>query len=187
MTRPLIERCTDTIAFRLALALAGLAVVPVLLMGVQATLIGGAMLFGGRSALELEHAAVALLSVGGALGFVGFLRSPWGVKAPDRHNVTATLVFLAAGVLAALSVAAFVLATAAASWLEPWGSSVWLVLGALFAMANLVWALAGLASMQRLVRRYAQHTGRVFDGLPVLILFVAIALATAAALATVTL
>jgi hypothetical protein len=38
--------------------------------------------------------------------------------------------------------------------------------------------------MQRLTRRYAEHTGRAFDGIPAALLCVAIALAAAAALVT---
>jgi hypothetical protein len=61
------------------------------------------------------------------------------------------------------------------------------VLGALFAAANLVWAVAGIARIQRLLNRYAEKTGRAFDGLPVVLLFTAIALVIAAALKTLTL
>ena len=38
--------------------------------------------------------------------------------------------------------------------------------------------------MQVLMRRHWERTGHVFDGLPVLLLFVALTLATAAALTT---
>ena len=62
-----------------------------------------------------------------------------------------------------------------------------LVGSALFAAANLTWAIGGAAWMQRLPRRYAEETGRVFDGLPVLLMFVSVALAISAALATTTL
>ena len=189
MHRHAIDRWTDTTIFRVALGLAALAVVPVLLAGVNTTVIATAVLLAGSGRMELglEQAGFALVSVGGVLGFLGYLRARWAAKDPRRHNVTATLIFLAAGVLAALSVAGFVLVTAVASWREPWGSGVWLVLGALFATANAVWALAGIAWMQRLARRYTEHTGRAFDGLPALLLFVAVALATAAALAVTTL
>ena len=55
MHRALIDRCTDTTPFRLALLCAALAVVPVLLMGVATTLIGGVVvMLGGPSGVELE-------------------------------------------------------------------------------------------------------------------------------------
>jgi hypothetical protein len=41
--------------------------------------------------------------------------------------------------------------------------------------------------MQRLPQRYAEKTGRAFDTLPAMLLFVTLALATAAALMTTTL
>jgi len=187
MHRHVIDRWTDATTFGVMLIFAGLAVVPVLAMGVLTTVIGGTVVLIERSPVELEQAVFALLSVGGALGFLGYLRARWGARDPRQHNITATLACLAAGVLAALSVAGFVLVTAVASWREPWGSAVWLVLGALFATANVVWALAGIGWMQRLARRYAEHTGRPFDGLPALLLLVAVALATTAALAATTL
>jgi hypothetical protein len=61
------------------------------------------------------------------------------------------------------------------------------VLGALFVLANLLWAFAGIAWMQRLMDRYAERTGQAFDGLPVVLLFTALALAIAATLKTITL
>ncbi len=80
------------------------------------------------------------------------------------------------------------------SWLTPWGSNVWLGLGALFVAANTVWALAGAAWMQRLTRGRTEHelvggepVGRAFDSLPVVLLLVAIALTIAAVFVTVTL
>ena len=36
---------------------------------------------------------------------------------------------------------------------------------------------AGIARMQRLMRRYAERAGRAFDGLPIVLLLTAIALA----------
>jgi hypothetical protein len=125
---------------------------------------------------------------GGALGFVGYVRAHRGVKDPCRHNVTATLAFLTAGVLAALSVAGVVLATVVELWRrESWDGGSFLALGALFAAANLVWALAGIAWMRRLMRRYEDKAGRAYDGLPVVLLFTAIALVIAATLRTMTL
>jgi hypothetical protein len=182
-----IDRWADTILFRLVLLLAGLAVVPVLLMGVVATVIGSAAFVTEHRTVELAQAAFALLSAGGALGFLGYWRAHGGALRPHRHNVTTTLTCLAAGVVAALVVAGYTVAGALSGWREPWSDGPWVVLPALFAAANLVWALSGIAWMQRLSRRYAEKTGRAFDNLPVLLLWVAIALATAAALTTTTL
>ena len=75
------------------------------------------------------------------------------------------------------------------SWLlrNPWGSPMWALPTTLFAVANLVWATSGVAWMQRLPHRYAEDTGRAFDTLPAMLLFVAIALTAAAVLRTTTL
>ena len=190
MHRHIIDRLADTTVFRCLLLFSGMAVLPVLLMGVTATFFGAVAMLAGRFEAGLAPAAVAIapLSVGGLLGFLGYQRAHGGVKDPLEHNVTVTLAFLTAGVLTALSVAGFVLFTAVGAWLEPWGADAWLVLlGAAFAAANLVWAFSGIAWMQRLLSAYVEAAGRAFDGLPVLLLFVAIGLATGAALTTTTL
>jgi hypothetical protein len=189
MRRALIDRCTDTTPFRLALLCAALAVVPVLLMGVATTLIGGVVMLGGLPGvqLRLEQAVFALLSLGGALGFGGYLRAHRGVRKPDGHNVTATLLCLAAGVVAALAVAGYAVTASLDGLRSPWGSPVEAALATLFAAANFVWAVAGVAWMQRLPRCYVERTGRAFDGVPALMLFIALALATAAATITTTL
>ena len=189
MKRSLLDRWTETTLFRLALLFAALAVVPVLLMGVATTVIGGAVMLARPSAaeVELEQAVFALLSLGGALGFVGYLRAHRGATRLDRHNVTATLLCLAAGVVTALGVAGYAVTGTLEGLRSPLGSPVWVVLMTLFAAANVVWALSGIAWMQRLPRRYAERTGRPFDGVPALLLFVAFALATAATVGTTTL
>ena len=182
-----IDRWADTMWFRLVLLLAGLAVLPVLLMGVVATVFGSAAVLSGRSSVDFAQAAFALLSAGGLLGFLGYWRAHGGALRPHGHNVTATLTCLAAGVVAALVVAGYTVAGVLSGWREPWSNGPWVVMPALFAAANLVWALSGIAWMQRLSRRYAEKTDRAFDNLPVILLCVAIALATAAALTTATL
>jgi len=188
----LFDRWSDTTAFRIALVLSGVLVLPVLALGVMVTAIGGSITLAEPSAFGLGQVVFALLAVGGALGFVGYLRAHFGIKDPCRHNVTATLLFLTAGVLAALSVAGGVLVWALAIAMERWprdfhDATFLFVLGALFAAANLVWAFAGIARMQRLMDRYAEKTGRAFDGLPIVLLFTAIALVIAATLKTLTL
>ena len=188
MHRHLIDRWYDTTAFGIALGLSGALVLPVLALGVLVTVIGGSFMIADPSAVEVGQVAFALLAVGGTLGFVGYLRAHFGIKDPCRHNVTATLLFLTAGILAALSVAGVVLVTAVEMWQADTrdGASL-LVLGALFSAANLVWAFAGIARMQRLMRRYEERAGRTFDGVPVVLLFTAIALVIAATLKTITL
>lgn len=182
MYRPLLVRWTDTAAHRLMLVLAGILVLPVLGMGVVTTLLSGVVILTEPLNIGLEQLVFALLSIGGALGILGYVRAHLGAREPDRHNVTATLVCLAVGTLVAFAVAGFVVAQAVASWRAPWSRNAWLGLAALFAAANLVWALAGVAWMQRLPCCYAAKTGRVFDSLPVVLLLLAIALAIAAVL-----
>jgi hypothetical protein len=185
MSRPLIDRWTDTRTFRFLLLLSALVALPVLAVGFLTTVIAGpVLLLIDRAPIDVEQAVFGLLSVGGAVGFLGYLRAHSGARTPDRHNVTATLLCLAAGVLTALAVASFGVVDSLRS---PWTSEAWVALAALFAAANLMWAVSGIAWMQRLRRRYAEHTGHAFDGLPALLLFVAAALATAAATFTATL
>lgn len=186
MDRPLLDRWTDTMAFRCLLLLAALAVVPVLAAGVLTTVIGGAAMLYSRTAIELEPAVFGLLSMGGLLGFFGYLRALLAKRDPERLSMTATLVCLAAGVVTALVVVGFALAAVLDVW-EAWNARPLVAAPALFAAANLVWAIGGLAWMQRLPRRYAEEAERVFDGLPVMLLLVAIALAITAGLVTTTL
>ena len=67
-----------------------------------------------------------------------------------------------------------------AQWQGPESAGV----AACFVAANLVWAMSGIAWSQRLRRRYAEVAGHAFDSLPALLLSVALALATAAAVST---
>lgn len=183
MERSLLDRWTDTAAFRLLLFFSALVSVPVLLLGLVATAWLLASVFSWRRA-ELEATAIVLLSIGGALGLIGYFRALWAAKAPSRHNLTATLVCLGIGSVTALCVAGFSTASAIESW--RWSSRFagWTALTALFIAAHVVWAAAGVGSWQRLTRRYAAATGRAFDSLPVLLLLAALALATTAVLLT---
>jgi hypothetical protein len=188
MDRSLPERLADTTTFRLLLSLAACAVLPVLGLGILVTAVIGSGFVGAPQRIEAGQVAFGLLALGGALGMVGWVRALIGVKAPARHGVEATLLLLAAGTVTALAVAGFVAVVVVGAALRRWSDAASsLGLGGLFVAANLIWVLAGVASMQRLLRRYAETTGRVFDGLPVLMLFVAIALGTAAAVITTTL
>ena len=187
MDRPLLDRWTDTTVFRAALLFSGMAVLPVLALGAFVTVIGGSAMLMQPSGVELEQALFGLLSIGGALGFVGYARAHFAARNAVRHNVTVTLLCLAAGVAAALAVACFVLFATLNGLRSPWDAREWLLLGTPFAAANVVWAVSGIAWMQRLPHRYAEKTGRAFDTLPVVLLFVAIVLAIAAALTMTTL
>jgi len=183
MDRALLDRWTDTTAFRCLLVLSALAVLPVLAAGVLTTVIGGAAMLYSRSTIELEQAVFGLLSLGGILGFLGYIRAHLAARDPERRSVAATLVFLAAGVVAALVVVGFALGGVLDVWKTPLSARAVVAVPALFAAANLVWAISGAAWMQRLPRRYAEETGRTFDTLPVMLLLLGITLATAAALA----
>ena len=187
MRRHAFDRWTDTTAFRFMLLFASLAVVPVLALGALTTVSGAGALFLSGATIELVHAAFALLSTGGVLGFVGYLRAHAGAKHPERHGVTATLVFLWVGVVTTLAVAGIALSGALSLWENPWDARPWVAAPLLFAVANLVWAASGVAWMQRLLHRYASRTGRAFDGLPVVLLSLSIALFIAAALNAATL
>jgi hypothetical protein len=186
MDRSLLDRWTDTTAFRFALLLSGIAVLPILAVGALTTVIAGSVTLIQRSDVELEQALFGLVSVGGALGFIGYARAHWGRSNPARHNVTMTLLFLAAGVAAALAVAGYAVFGTLEGVAGAWGSQArWLT--SLFAAANVVWAISGIAWLLRVPYRFAERTGRMFDTLPVMLLFVAIALTAAATLMTTTL
>ncbi len=187
MVRHAIDSWTDTTAFRIVLFVSALAVLPVLAVGVLTTVFGGAILLAERSAVDAGQALFGALSTGGAIGIVGYLRAQIGARRPDRHGITSTLICLGAGVATALAVAGFVLSGTLAAWSTLWNDSPWASAPLLFAAANLVWALSGIAWMQRLPRRYAEKTGRKFDSVPVILLFVAIALLIGAVLNTITL
>jgi len=187
MDRPLLDRWTDTTVFRAALLFSAIAVLPVLALGAIVTVIGGAAMLEARSTVELEQVLFCLVSAAGVLGFVGYVRAHWAARDPGSHNVTATVLCLGAGVAAALAVAAYTVFGTLAGLRNPWGSPMWALPTTLFAIANLVWATSGVAWMQRLPHRYAEETGRAFDTLPAMLLFVAIALTTAAVLRTTTL
>lgn len=185
MQRPLVDRCADTKAFRAVLLLASLVVLPVLVAGVVTAVIGaGVAVFSARSSVEPPLVVIAALSGGGLLGFVGYVRARMGVRALQHHNLTATLLCLAAGTVTALGLGGFAGAWALQVWRAPWDSAGWVSLFATFGFANLVWAFSGLAWMQRLQGRYLESTGQRFDTLPALLLFVALALAAAAATIT---
>jgi hypothetical protein len=187
MRRRAIDRWTDTTGFRFTLLFASLVVMPVLALGVLTTAFGVGAVILSDANVEIEHAAFGLLSFGGVLGLAGYLRAHAGVKHPERHGITTTLVYLSAGIVTALAVAGVALSGASDLWESPWDARPWVAAPLLFAAANVAWALSGVAWMQRLLHRYTEKTGRAFDGLPVVLLSLSLALAVAAALNTTTL
>ena len=183
MNRQLIERWTQTTLFAVAAGIAGALMLPVLGIGLVTSvgLLGVAVV---QRTANLFGAAIVLLSVGGAIGVLGLARAAYGVRRPARHNVTTTMVFLLIGVATALALTACLTVPLSDAFFAPLGSvrDVWRA--PLILAAPLIWALFGIGWMQKLARRYAEESGRTFDGLPVLLLFVAIALAIAAVLIT---
>jgi hypothetical protein len=192
MDRHLIDRWTDTTTFGVALAFAVALALPVLALGiiVSVAMIGVAIF---EQRIGPFGPVVVVLSVGGVIGVVGWARARQGSSRPEGHNVTATLVCLVVGTATALAVGAFAATPMVGGLREPWGPAAvaWTAAAAwpaaLFVAAHAVWVLAGIGWMQRLMRRHAEHTGRAFDGIPVVLLFVAMGLGAAAALLTLTL
>ena len=182
MRRHSIDRWTDTTTFGIVLIFSAVLLLPVLALGLVVSFVMLVVAVAEQTA-ELAGAVVVVLSAGGAVGMFGWLRAHHQVKRPTMHNVTATLLCLAVGIATALAVGAIVMVpTVEAALRSPWGSPAAAWPGVLFVAAHAVWALSGIAWVQRLSLRYAEHTGRPFDGIPIIVLLVAIALATAAAL-----
>jgi hypothetical protein len=186
MHRSLIDRWTDTTPFGVVLAMSSALVFPVLGVGlfISFWMIGAAVM---ERTVELIGAVIVVLSVGGAAGIVGWLRARHQLRLPDSLSMTATLVFLSIGAATALAVSAIVVVPVSAAMMQPWGAPMEAWPGLLFPLANIVWALHGIGWMQRLMRRYAEDTGRPFDGMPTVALVITLALAIAAALITTTL
>jgi hypothetical protein len=183
MRKAMIDRWADTAAFRALLFASAVAVLPVLGVGLAVSVVGGAVLASVPSNVDLEQLVFAALVLGGVLGLVGYGWAHLIARSRARRSITAPLLLLAVGASTALGVAGGVAFELVSGWAE-WGADFGLVLGGAFVAANLVWVISGVAWMQRLARGYAEREGRPFDGLPVLLLFVALALAAAAALLT---
>jgi hypothetical protein len=166
-----------------ALAFAGALALPLLALGVFVSvgLIVAALVEQTANPLGT---VIVVLSVGGGIGVIGWVRARQGTSTPEGHNVTATLVCLVVGTATALAVGAFASAPIVMSLRDPWLRPADAWPAGLFVAAHAVWALAGIGWMQRVTRRYAEHTGHAFDGIPAALLCVAIALAAAAALVT---
>lgn len=185
MQRPLIDRATDTTAFSVLLFVSSLLVLPVLAAGV---LFSPVVLAFSVIERGIAGFVFVLLSAGGTLGIVGWLRARWGARTPERHNVALTLAFLAIGIATALAVLALVAWFAAAG---PRGSlpldDPSLLALAAFVVAHGVWIVAGIAGVERLMFSYAVRTGRTFDAIPLAMLLVALGLAVAVLLTLATL
>ena len=188
MRRQLIDRMADTTAFRILLVMSGLMVLPVLALGLLISpiaLVGWGRWGGAPDAGDLVF---ILLSTGGAMGIVGWLRSRWGARTPERHNVGLTLALLAIGIATALAVGGFLTYFAITEFRSPWGMrGPPLIVAAAFVVAHGVWIVAGIAWIERLMFSYAVRTGRIFDAIPVALLLVALGLALAVVLASATL
>jgi hypothetical protein len=182
MRRQLIDRMTDTPAFAVVLFLSGLVVLPVLALGV---LVSPFFLIGGPAAAGAGGLVFIVLSTGGAIGIVGWLRARWGARTPERHNIGLTLAFLAIGIATALAVGgiiAYFAITDARTWTDPK-----LIATAVFVFAHGVWIVGGIAWIERLMFSYAVRTGRIFDAIPVALLLVALGLVLAVLLVLATL
>jgi hypothetical protein len=156
----------------------------VLALGLVTT-VGMLVAAAGNAQFSLfDGGVIALPSLGGALGIVGLLRAHWGARHAERHNVTATLICLAIGIATALGVAVVVVVELMSTSFDYGRWHVGNAIAALFVAAHACWVLWGIAWMQRLTRRYAEQAGRAFDATPVVLLGVAIALATSAAFVT---
>ena len=179
MDRPLLDRWTDTTVFGVALAISGAMVFPVLALGlvVSVGMVGFAF---AQQTTEVFGAVIVVLAAGGAVGVIGWMRARHQVWSPEEYNLTATLVCLVVGAITALAVGAIVAVPLSA--MMPERAYAWP--GFLFVAANVVWGLHGIGWMQRLARRYAEETGRAFDGIPTVALVITIALAVAATLIT---
>jgi hypothetical protein len=185
MDRHLIDRWTDNTAFGVVLIFSSVLVLPVLALGLVVSVGMVAAAVVGRTAV-LEGAVIVALSFGGAIGLFGWLRAHLKGRA-NAGNPTATILCLVIGAVTALAVSAIVTVPVVDAVRAPWGglADVWPALP--FIVANAVWAVSGIGWIQRLMHRYAQRTGHAFDGVPVVMVFVAIALAAAVGLISTTL
>jgi len=181
----LIDRLTATLGFRALFVLSAVLVLPVLALGLLST---SAFLM---TAMWQPQAVVGMLgfvssSLGGAIGVVGWVLSLVAARNPERYNLTAIFVCLAVGIVTALAVTIYSIGQVVDELDREWGLRFEAVFG-VFAIATTIWVLDGIGRMQVLARRYRERTGRVFDGLSVAMLLVALVLAAAASFGTLTL
>ena len=182
----LIDRLTGTLGFRVLFVVSAVLVLPVLALGLFVT--SGflmAMTTWQREAL-VEMLGFVSLSLGGAIGIIGWVFSLVAARSPERYNLTAILLCLAVGVVTALAVTAYSIIELIAEFASRYSFGLSAPAYGLFAIATTIWVLDGIGRMQVLMRRHWERTGHVFDGLPVLVLFVSLALAVGATLGTAT-
>ena len=185
MRRQIIDRMADTTAFRILLLLSGLMVLPVLALGL---LMSPIALIALVMEPEARGLAFLLLSIGGVIGIIGWLRARWGARTPERHNVALTLALIAIGIATALAMAGVVTYFAVTEFWNPWGwTGPPLVAVVTFVVAHGVWIVAGIAWIERLTFSYAVRTGRIFDAIPIALLLVALGLVLAVVFAAATL
>jgi len=181
----MIDRAADTTGFRILLLVSGLMALPVLALGL---LVSPFLPIGLTFSPDAGALVFVVLSIGGGIGIVGWLRARWGARTPERHNVGLTLAFLATGIATALATGGIVAYTAITELSNPWG---WkgppVVAAATFVFAHGVWIVCGIAWIERLMFAYAVRTGRIFDAIPDAMLLVALGLALAVVFASATL
>ena len=169
-----LDRLTSSTLFTVLFTISVLLVTPLLLVGLVVLV---AML------ASADAGSIPLLGFvgGGIAGLVGLFRGRARAWPISSGSVEATILCLVAGVAAALAVVAGLLAEVVSSeWLE----SRALVFVALVAAPHGVLIVAGIASLERLPRRYLKMTGEPFDSLPVICLLVALGLTVGAVFAT---
>lgn len=182
MDKAFVDRITDTGTFAVLFGMSGVLILPVLALGVLFS-----MFFVPRGLMG-EPVAVGFvaLSAGGAIGVAGWIRAHLAMRAPERHDITLTLLCLAVGIVTALVVGVGTVVVTLADLHDTWGLATWSSSGlaGAFGAAHLVWVLGAIGWMERLARRYKERTGRAFDTIPVVFLMVAIALALSVPVAT---
>lgn len=180
----MIDRLTGTLGFRVLFVVSAVLVLPVLALGLFVT--SGLFLAMANSEHDslMEMLGFVSLSLGGAIGTAGWVLSLVAARNPERYNLTAILICLAVGVVTAFAVTTYSIGALLAELGSRYSSGLSVQAFGVFGTATTICWLDGIGRMQLLFRRYRERTGLVFDGLPVLLLFVALTLATAAALTT---
>jgi hypothetical protein len=181
----LIDRLTSTLGFRVLFVVSAVLVLPVLALGLLFTS-GFLMAMMWQPEVAIEIFGFAALSLGGAVGTLGWVLALVAARNPERYNLTAIIVCLVVGVVTALAVTAYSIGQIAEELDNPWVSRFSAPAFGVFGIATTIWALDGIGRMQQLVRRYRERTGHVFDAIPIVFLLVALGLTAAfiAALAT---
>jgi len=182
----MIDRLTSTLTFRVLFFLSAVLVLPVLALGLLFTS-GFLLSLAWQRETALEVLAFASLSLGGAVGTVGWILSLIASRNPERYSLTAIFVCLTIGVVTALAVTAYSIGQMLEGLRSPWDPMLMTAPFAVFGTATTIWVLDGIGRMQVLARRYWECTGHAFDAMPVVFLMVSIGLAAGGVAASVTL